>query len=170
MKSLIPNQVNSALDAIVAKCFEGNRIADRGMSILNVKFAMSMTEEVLHESLAHIFPVLADHVSSYQGSRNALTAYGVTTEDVSDYDTPLDFFEKIHRFCVDLEAVVSEALDLSRDIDIMTYAFLLDFLKEVGIVTEQCLLLVDKATHCESYMIFDHIVEDFIILETMEDD
>lgn len=165
MKSLIPDQVNSALDSIVTKCFEGNRIADRGMSILSVKFAMNNTEKILHPKLAHLFPMLADMVSGFQDGRGALTAYGFTPEDISDYETPLDFFNKILNYCQDLEGLISESIEISSSSDIVTYVFLIKFLRKVSRVTAQCLLLVDKAEiYNDDHMAFDHRIEDFIIL------
>lgn len=165
MKSLIPDQINSALDSIVTKCFEGNRIADRGMSILSVKFAMNNAEKLLHPKLAHLFPQLADVVSGFQDSRGALTAYGLTPEDVTDYESPLDFFIRILDYCQDLEGLVSEAIEISSSSDMITYAFLIKFLRQVSDVTAQCILLVDKAEiYGNDHMAFDHRIEDFIIL------
>lgn len=165
MHPLIPQQINNKLDEIVTKCFEGNRIADRGMSILAVKFAMNKTESLLHEKLAHLFPKLADVVSSYQGDRNNLTVYGFTPKDDSDYQTPLNLFERMLVYMNELETLVSDSIDESRDEDQTTYVFLEEFLRSLVPVTSQVLLLVDKAELYDGqWMLFDHNVEDFIIL------
>lgn len=165
MKPLISEACNAKLDEIVTKCFEGNRIADRGMSILAVKFAMNKTESILHPKIAHLFPALADKVSGYQDSRNCLTFYGLTPEDRSDYGTPLEFFDKLYYFMVDLESLISEAIDMAKDEDYFTQAFLLEFSRSVSSLTAQCQLLLDKATfHRNDWMAFDHRVDEFIIL------
>lgn len=165
MKNLIPDQINSKLDEIVTKCFEGNRIADRGMSVLAVNFALNKTESLLHKKLAHLFPQLADVVSSFQGSRNNLTFYGLTPPDNSNYNTPLEFFEKMLDYTLELEALISETALYSRDEDIPAYSFLLGFVKQINPVVNQCLLLVDKAEQFgDRYCLFDASVEDFIIL------
>ena len=162
---LIPEVLNNKLDNIVTKCFEGNRIADRGMSILNVKFVMNKTEAVLHRKLAHLFPLLADEVSEFQASRNNLTFYGQTPSDGSDYEKPFDFFQKMLDYMMDLETLVSETMQYAREEDAVTYAFLEDFLEEITLVTEQCLLLVDKAkAYGENIMLFDSNIEDWVIL------
>jgi len=165
MRPLIPDKLNGRLDEIVTKCFEGNRIMDRGMTILSVKFAMNKTESLLHPKLAHLYPLLADKVSEFQGSRNNLTFYGVTPADGSDYGKPLDFFEKILSYMNDLETLVSDVMDESREEDPVSYVFLEGFLRELIPVTNQCLLLVDKAEFfSDQIMLFDMAVEDFIIL------
>jgi len=165
MKQFIQDNLNTKLDEIVTKCFEGNRIADRGMSILSIKFNMNKTEKILHSALAHRFPALADLVSEHQSSRDNLTFYGATPADRSDYGTPLDFFNRMLDYMMDLEALVSEALDTSKDEDYGTFAFLLRFMKEVTDVTAQCIMLVDKAeSYGNDWQSFDHRIEDFIVL------
>jgi len=161
---LIPENINSKLDEIVTKCFEGNRIADRGMSVLNIKFVMNKTEALLHDKLAHRFPQLADIVSTYQGSRNCLTVYGVTPLDDTYYESPLDFFNRMLNYMMELEALICEAIEMSRSDDNFTYAFLLEFTEEIAFVTEQCLLLVDKANeYKDKWQLFDHNIRDFIL-------
>lgn len=165
MRPLITESINGKLDEIVTKFFEGNRIADRGMSVLGVKFVMVKTEKILHEKLAHHFPQLADIVSSYQGSRNNLTFYGLTPSDNTDYESPLQFFERMLDYMIDLEALVSETMEMTLHDDFITFSFLVDFVEYVNQVTSQCLLLVDKAElYKDDWESFDHRVEDFIIL------
>lgn len=164
MKPLISDNINSKLDEIVTKCFEGNRIADRGMSILAVKFAMNKSESILHPKIAHLFPALADKVSGYQDSRNCLTFYGVTPADRSDYDSPLEFFDKLYYFMLDLEALICDTVDMTEE-DHFTHAFLLEFSRSIAELTAQCQLLLDKATfHNGDWMAFDHRIDEFIIL------
>lgn len=164
MKPLISDILNSKLDEIVTKCFEGNRIADRGMSILAVKFAMNKSESILHAKVAHLFPALADIVSGYQDSRNCLTFYGTTPSDRSDYVSPLEFFDKLYYFMLDLESLISETIDMAEE-DHFTHAFLFEYSREIAKLTAQCQLLLDKATfHKDDWMAFDHRIEEFIIL------
>lgn len=165
MRQLIPDFLNNKLDEIVTKCFEGNRIADRGMTILSVKFAMNKTEKHLHPELAHKFPKLADDVSGFQDSRNNLTFYGLTPADNSDYMHPADFFEKMLVYMYELEALISETAEIAKEEDFVTYSFLTSFMGKVSEVTAQCILLADKSeAYRNDIMGFDHRIKDFIIL------
>ena len=165
MRQLIPDTLNAKLDEIVTKCFEGNRIADRGMSVISVKFAMNKTEKHLHSTLAHKFPALADVVSGFQDSRNNLTFYGLTPEDRSDYSSPSEFFEKMLEYMYDLENLITETADIAREEDFATFAFLTKFMGKVSDVTAQCILLADKSqAYRNDIMGFDHRIKDFIIL------
>jgi ferritin len=165
LKQLISDNLNSKLDGLVTKCFEGNRIADRGMSILAVKFAMNKTEALLHAKLAHLYPALADLISEYQGMRDNLTVYGLTPLEDTDYASPLELFNRLLDYMQDLENLISGAVSSAKEEeDFMTFAFLLEFSRTVAKVTGQCLLLVDKAENYSDWQLFDHNIEDFVIL------
>jgi hypothetical protein len=165
LRPLIDEKINSKLDEIVTMCFLGNRIMDRGMSILGVKFAMNKTESLLHSKLAHLFPVLADDVSGYQGNRNNFTVYGVTPEAKDDYKNPLEFFEKILDYMVDLESLVEEVYNIAKDEDFTTASFLQSFILKLIPVSSQCLLLVDKMEMYKDDIVgFDRDIDNFVIL------
>lgn len=165
MQALIPQELNAKLDEIVTKCFAGNRIADRGMSILAVKFAMNKSEKILHPKIAHLFPALADKVSGFQDSRNNLTFYGLTPADNTDYATPLDFFESLLDYMVELEALVSDVHEMAEGEDFPTCVFLQSFMLELIPLTGQCILLRDKMSqYGQDIKMFDENIESFVIL------
>lgn len=166
MRSLISEELNNKLNQIVTMCFLGNRIADRGVSVLEVKFCMNKTGNILHSKLAHLFPVLGDFISDYQNARNELTIYGNTPRDDTDYQSPMEFFERMLDYMTDLEALVGDAIEKSKDeFDYTTKCLLNQFLLKLIPVTNQCLLLFDKGEkYNNDWMAFDHNVEDFIIL------
>ncbi len=170
MRSLIPDNVNNKLNEIVTFCFVGNRICDRAMSVLDVKFVMNKTSEILHERLAHLFPKIADVVSTYQGSRNCLTIYGETPLDATDYTSPQEFFEKILDYMVELESLCYETCSLAMDeSDITTVSFLQKFIRIISHITHQCILLSDKGNaYNGDWMKFDHDIDDMIVLSTFQ--
>jgi hypothetical protein len=65
----------------------------------------------------------------------------------------------------DLETLVSDVSDEAREEDFPTYVFLESFMRDLLPVTEQCLLLVDKAeAYKDNYMAFDRGIDSFVIL------
>jgi ferritin len=165
MSSLISEQTNIKLDELVTMFFAGNRLADRGMSQLDVKFCMNKTASILHPKIAHLFPALADVVSDYQSSRNNKTVYGLTPRDDTEYSTPIEFFENLLDFMIEIEAFVFECYEVSKeDNDFMTKSFLESFILKLNPLTKQCLLLVDKCNLYSDMMLFDNNIEDFIVL------
>lgn len=166
IRGLISDELNSSLSELVGECFAGNRLLDRMMSIINVKFSMNRTEHVLHSGLAHKFPLLADKISTYQASRNNLTVYPETPLDASDYTSPLEAFSKFLTYMRRLEGYVIEVINESKEIkDVMTEQFLNRFLLNLNRYTEQAILLVDKAEKYENdWMNFDNRIDYFYIL------
>lgn len=166
MRSLISENVNTKLDEIVTFCFAGNRFCDRAMSVIDVKFVMPKTEKLLHQKIAHLFPNLADVISSYQASRSCLTIYGLTPKDDSDYSTPSEFFNKLLDYMTDFESLCYDARNLaSEDGDITTVVFLDKFIRTIIRLTSACILLVDKSEKYNGdWMRFDHDIEDFFDL------
>lgn len=165
-QSLIKDSVNAKLDELVKKFFLGNRIFDRAMSVLDVKFVMPKTVSILHPKLAHLFPSLADKISTYQSDRNALTVYGETPLDNSDYNSPQEFFIRMVAYMAEVEFLCGEICEIAMENnDHTTKAFIDSFLVSIIPVTKQLILLADKSEKFGSdLMMFDHIVEDFIIL------
>lgn len=166
MAGLINESVNARLDLLVQKLFAGNRLMDRAMSQLDVKFVMNKTASILHGKLAHKFLALADQVSEWQSGRNMQTVYGLTPLDATDYDSELDVFLAFVGYMSELEDIIKEAHIVAIDNDdCFTSAFLQTFMMDVAPVTKQCLLLLDKAQRYNgNFMQFDHNVEDFIVL------
>jgi len=166
LRSLIPENVNKKLDEIVTMCFLGNRIADRAMSVMDVKFSMNKSSELLHQKLAHLFPLIGDIASSYQSARNCLTFYGDTPADGTDYNSPQEFFEKLLDYMTDLESLCYESCQLAKEeSDFTTSAFLHKFIRMLIPITNQCILLADKGkAYNGDWMRFDHDVDDFVIL------
>lgn len=171
MGALISESVNKKLDEIVTFCFLGNRISDRAMSVLDVKFVLPNTASILHNKLAHLFPQLADVVSEFQGSRNCLTVYGMTPLDDTDYLSPQSFFVKILEYMQDLESLCFDTRDVAKeDRDYATLSFIDDFIELLIPVTKQCLLLVDKGdAYAGDWMKFDHDIDKFIVLGSLVD-
>jgi hypothetical protein len=170
LKSLIDDNVNNGLNDIIKQCFLGNRICDRAMSVLSVKFVLPKAVGLLHPKLAHAFPKVADLISDFQNDRNTLSAYLETPTDVTDYQSPTEFFQRILDFMTDLESLCYDVLGKASDeSDMTTAVFLQDFIRVLIPITAQCLLLVDKAeAYNGDWMRFDHDSSDFITLPIMQ--
>lgn len=166
IKGLINEELNESLNDLVGECFRGNRVLDRMMSILNIKFVMNNTVKYLHDGMAHKFPLLADKISDYQGSRNNLTVYPETPRDDSDYNSPLELFMKFYEYMIFLENSVKDVIVQADDVgDLTTSEFLRKFLFNLSRYTEQSMLLVDKSeAYKDRLMDFDRDIKKFFIL------
>jgi len=168
-RCLINDKVNNSLNNIVHQCFLLNRVLDRQMSQLSVKFTMNKTSNKLHPLLAHAPLKLADFIGDYQDQRNALTVYGEVPLDTTDYLSVLEIFENFLESMREFEDVVQEAVNVcDEEADLTTKVFLQDFLMKIIPFSAQAVLLCDKI---EAYgdipmgrMLFDSNIEDFIIV------
>lgn len=96
-KGLIDNTINNMLNDLVGKCFHLNRILDRGMSLLGVRWNMIQSAEILHEELAHAFlgNDFADKISNYQATRSCETIYPATPTGDTEYNSPKELFDYV---------------------------------------------------------------------------
>ena len=108
---LISNELNRKLNALVTHAFYLNRILDRDMSLLSVKFKMLNSAKILHPKFAHAFPALADNISDYQDSRGMLTVYGVTPLADFDFENPIQMFVNIREEFVKYQDMVEDVID-----------------------------------------------------------
>lgn len=169
-EGLLSAEVKSVLEDIVGQCFYNNRMFDRMVSLLSVRFVMPVTGELIHNRLAHLYPNIADLVSDYMAERNSTTIYKETPRGDQDYDNPIDCFNYMLELNLELEKIVKKAIMTSQEAgDYTTKVFLDSFLRKLILVTNDILLLVDKATmygnsHM-SWMKYDNDIEDFYTRE-----
>lgn len=114
---LISDNLNGQLNDLVGKCFSINRMLDRGMSLLMVRWKMINSSKTLHPKVAHAFPssLFADSISDYQASRNMETIYPATPIGNADYTSPLEFFTDFYNQCIELQSMIYDATESAID-------------------------------------------------------
>lgn len=117
MGALIRTEVNEKLNELVGKCFAINRMLDRGMSLLTVRWKMIQTEKILHPQMAHAFTGddFADGISGYQAKRSNETIYPATPIGNREYRTPLDFFNDVLKELLDFQDALYDAYEISKE-------------------------------------------------------
>jgi hypothetical protein len=144
---LITEALNSRLNEIVSEAFVCNRILDRGMSLLGVKFRLLKCSKLLHIKLAHFFPNFADKVSDFQGSRNMLTVYGATPLADFDASSHIELFTMFQEEFIKYQDMIQDVLDAAIfEKDHMTKAFLDSYLLALNPYIETICNIVDLAT------------------------
>src|SRR5574344_716469 len=110
---MIDEKLNENLNLIVGSLFALNRLFDRAMSVLAVKYKALNSAKILHPSLAHQFPLIADSVTEIQQKRNMLSRYPATPEGNQMYDSPLQFYEIALEEFHKLEDLIEDTLDVA---------------------------------------------------------
>ena len=143
---LISEKLNNMLCEIIGECFAINRMLDRGMSLLDTKFAMKNTAALLHPGLAHVFlgSKFADGIGDYIGSRNNLVYYPATPIGDKDYIAPLEFVKDFYTHMINLQTMTYDAIDEAvEEGDYSTKVFLDGFLKNIIEYTDIAQTLID---------------------------
>ena len=117
-KNLIDVQLNNKINELIGKCFAINRMLDRGMSLLNVRWKMIQTEKILHPQVAHAFTGddFADGLSAYQAKRSNETVYPATPIGDREYNKPIDFFIDMLNEFIELQDMLYDAYEMSKEI------------------------------------------------------
>ena len=164
---LISNETNTLLNLLVQQGFILNRLWDRGLSILNINFAMNNFEKIFHGGLAHKFPVdWSDTISEIQSKYNIVTEYLETPTDVSVYSEPLEFFNKNLEYHKKTYSILCDAIKIAGETnDLNVQAELIEFMKVFNKFMNQAILLVDKSkSFKDDYAMFDSMADKFYII------
>lgn len=144
--ALIFEKINNELDKIRSKCFDINRIMDRGVSLLEVRWKMPLTAHILHPVAAHsiLGDDFADSISKYQAERDNESVYLATPAGDKEYDSPLALFIDYHNNLLELESMTKDAVDMSIEYgDTVTKIFLDGFLTRLIPYISMSKVLVD---------------------------
>lgn len=143
---LINERTIKEINLVSQQCFWLNRVVDRAVSVLGVKFGMPITSKILHQGLAHKYPLLADNVNEILDMYNELVDYLDTPADTRDYEDIVELFQIILDENIKLYDMTRSAIFVSRETrDVNVEAHLLDFLEDVNEYIAQTITLRDKA-------------------------
>lgn len=149
--SLISEKMSGTLDSLIGEFFEINRLLDRGMSVLAVKFKLTNTSNFVHQNLAHIYigDKFADAIGDYKILRDCDIIYPNTPIGDKDYDSPLSLFEELYSYNLRLEDSIKDAIDLAKEEgDLSTKKFLNNILKSLINYTAISKTLIDIFKPC----------------------
>lgn len=143
---LINERTIKEINLVSQQCFWLNRVVDRAVSVLGVTFGMPITSKILHQGLAHKYPLLADNVNEILDMYNELVDYLETPADTRDYEDIVELFQVILEENIKLYDMTRNAIFVSREMkDFNVETHLLDFLEDVNEYVAQVITLRDKA-------------------------
>lgn len=164
---LVSENTQKSLIEIIGKCFEGNRIFDRAVSVLGTKFAYNNTAKLLHKGVAHLFPLIADEIGEKTLERyNIPIFYPFTPEGGKKYSSVADIIKDLKKYVIDFQINLMGVCEIAQNNnDIHVYVDMLDILEDFNKVVEQMILLSDKIDIYGTNPSFDqHIKTGFWIL------
>ena len=159
----------NALYDMIGQCFQYNRWLDRLVSVLGVKFACNNVAGLIHNDMAHAFPLLADSIGETCLERyNIPVEYQATPSGKQDYESVMEIMAELESKVIDFQNMFIALLKVAfENNDLHVYAELMDMMEEVNKFVEQVILLNDKAKAYgeDGLMSFDaHAQDHFWIL------
>lgn len=158
----------NAVYEVVAECFQCNRKFDRMVSVLNTKFACNQSANLIHQHIAHFFPVFSDMCGEKLLERyNISVEYGATDEGKRDYDNVTQIINTGLDTVIDFQNMFAGAMLIAlNNKDMQVYADMTELMQEINPIVEQMILLQDKVTLCYKDNIggFDHDIKSFWVL------
>lgn len=164
--SIISEATKSAVTELIAQCFVENRMLDRMVSVLGVKFVYNQTADHIHHGMAHLYPVLADEIGEKCLERyNIPVIYGATPAGNQDYSSVKEIIYAVRDRAINFQNMLIGACKIAQDNnDYHVLADLLDILEDYNEVVEQALLLADKLDIFGDKVTYDDHVADWWIL------
>lgn len=166
---LISDKLNKELDEVRGQAFALNRMLDRGMSLLEVRWKLIKSAEILHPRVAHVYlgDDFADSISAYQAQRDNESIYVATPSGDREYESPLDFFKDYHKENLKFEDMIKDTIDNAiEEGDTATKIFLDGLLGRLIPYISLSQTLVDLATQFgnDSFrlQVMDSIIEKYI--------
>lgn len=160
--ALISDRINNQLNQLIGKCFEMNRMLDRGVSLLKIRWKLPRTSDIVHSEMAHAYigELFADSVGEYQALRNNETIYPETPVGDKNYDNVLDFFYEYHLKNIELSNFIKDIIDDAVEVgDMETKIFLDGVLKTLTKFTATSQDLVDIFEVCNNDYFKMHMID-----------
>ena len=155
-----------AVTELIGDCFKMNRHLDRLVSVLGVEFAYNNTANLVHQGIAHYYPMLADSLGERCLERyNIPVYYASTPEGGQDYTSVTEIIKDLEKVNIEFQTKMMGCCKVAfENNDIHVYAELLDLLEDVNKIVEQVILLSDKIDVYKDNPSYDNHVTGFWIL------
>ena len=155
-----------AVTELIGDCFKMNRHLDRLVSVLGVEFAYNNTANLVHQGIAHYYPMLADSLGERCLERyNIPVYYAATPEGGQDYTSVTEIIKDLEKVNIEFQTKMMGWCKVAcENTDIHVYTELLDLLEGVNKIVEQVILLSDKIDVYKDNPSYDNHVTGFWVL------
>lgn len=169
IQSLISKEMNDKLNEVSQMFFYGNSLVDNIVYNLDIVFNMPQTQDIIHHSLAHQLPLIADSFVEIQTLQNAKPIRLAVQENGQTYNTFVDCFKEIANYFNNLLIPkIKDAIYVAEENgEITTKIMLEDGLVTLNKFVKQALIWEQKSIDYENFgtsMEFDRDFPTFTII------
>ena len=143
---IVTQTTQDAVMELIKQCWIKDRLLDRAVSVLGVKFAMSNLSKYIHEDIAHYFTALSDQIGELCLERyNISVLYGATPAGYEDYESVEDIITTVKEQVIEFQSMFIATCRIAFDNnDLHVFADLQDLLEDYNPIVEQMILVDDK--------------------------
>lgn len=163
---LVTQETINAIYEIVGESFKANRLLDRCVSVLGVKFACNNASKHIHRELAHLYPLLADRFGEIIEAYNIPIEYAATPSGKQDYESVEQIISDINDIAIEYQSYAMGVAKIAlENNDIHVYTEILEILKEINKTVAATILLKDKiGLYKDDITSFDNHFDKFWLL------
>lgn len=163
---LINEKTSKELDILYGQFFNLNSAFDNAVSFMLNEWAMVQASEIIHQNLAHLFPLLADKVSEIKDDYDERSIRPVVPEHAESYDNLVDMFDALLDECkatYEMIKIVNSTAVESGDFNV--HVGLISLTQNFNKVIGQVITLNNKAHQLvDDFVTFDAYIEDWGIV------
>lgn len=160
---LINEQTSKELDILYGQFFNLNSGFDNAVSFMLNEWAMVQASEIIHQNLAHLFPLLADKVSEIKDDYDERSIRPVVSEHAESYDNLVDMFDALLEECTatyEMIKIVNNTAVENGDFNV--HVGLISLMQDYNKVIGQVITLDNKAHQLvDDFISFDTYVKDW---------
>lgn len=143
---IIHENTLSYMDEMSRRFFWMNKKIDRMKSILNTKFCMPIFANLIHQELAHSYPILADDINDIQEQFNYDANYFSVEGATEDYSSVVEIAQKIYEYTIETNQQLNNLIKVSIDEgDYNVYHLLIPISRNYSRYVANAILILDKA-------------------------
>lgn len=165
---LISEETIKKVNLIIQRMFTHNRSWDRFLAYSATEWAFDHFNDVFHQGLAHLYPLLADVAGDILLRYNVAPEYYETPRDSRVYSTMLEFFNINISEHTETYELIKSAIDTATvNGDLNVEADLKALLRLFNRFMQQAITLRDKAQIYgeNNKAMFDGFADQFYVLE-----
>lgn len=163
---LINEKTSKELDILYGQFFNLNSAFDNCCSFMLNEWAMVQAESIIHNKLAHLFPLLADKVSGIKDDYDMRSIRPAVPEHSETYENLVDMFDKLLDECsatYEMIKIVNKTAVEAGDFNV--HVGLVSLMQDYNKVYGQVLTLNNKAHQLvDDFETFDAHIEDWGIV------
>lgn len=163
---LINEETSKALDVLYNQLFNLNAVYDNAVSYMLNEWCMPNASQIIHQNLAHVFPVMADMISEIKDNYDVRSIRTEIPRHDEEYEDLSDMMNTLYDYCENTYKILQQSSRIAMDNnDLNVLCDLVEFTKTFNKIIGQVITLQNKAEQMPTeYDKFDRHIDKWGII------